>query len=264
MRLKVVIGDEEEEIKIKDDYRRYFISFVKMSFEDNFDKIYSKKIVKPFTFSVFLGKNFKKEKEEMIISPPVNLIFSTGDFEIFTQFFNGVMKMKEENKGIKIGGGKILRIKNLFLMKPAEITSSSAIFKTVETCILTNPDEDAKNFKRWFITPKDNLDEFNRIFEKRMNQKYEIIKGRKISAKIRLIPLGDEERQRLVRKGVIPGSFNHESIKEVYVKHYGGFMRGFKGVFYLEGNPEMLQFVYDYGLGVRTGQGFGLIDILQK
>lgn len=264
MRLSVIMGDEGEEIKVKSDYRRYFISFVKMAFSDNFDKIYSGKSVKPFTFSVFLGKNFKTEKDKVRISLPVKFIFSTGDFEIFAQFYNGVMKMKKENNGINLGGGKILRIKKFFLERPIQITSSSAIFRTVEICILTNPDEDAKNFKRWFITPKDNLDEFNRIFEKRMNQKYEMIKGRKISAKIRLIPLGDEERQKLVCEGVIPPHFNHESIKDVYVRHYGGFLRGFKGVFYLEGEPEMLQFVYDYGLGVRTGQGFGLIDILQK
>ena len=105
---------------------------------------------------------------------------------------------------------------------------------------------------------------FNRVFEERMNQKYEIIKGRKISARVRLIPLEDREKENLILQGVISPFFGQESIREVYVKHYGGVLRGFKGVFYLEGEPEMLQFVYDYGLGVKTGQGFGLIDILQR
>jgi CRISPR-associated endoribonuclease Cas6 len=53
-------------------------------------------------------------------------------------------------------------------------------------------------------------------------------------------------------------------MKEVLVKHYNGYVRGFKGVFELSGSPEILQFVYDYGFGIRTGQGFGLLELVKE
>ncbi|MEN3046978.1 MAG: CRISPR-associated endoribonuclease Cas6 [Candidatus Hydrothermales bacterium] len=44
----------------------------------------------------------------------------------------------------------------------------------------------------------------------------------------------------------------------------GGFLKGFKGVFILESSSWMLQFIYDFGLGVRTGQGFGLLELISE
>jgi CRISPR-associated endoribonuclease Cas6 len=53
------------------------------------------------------------------------------------------------------------------------------------------------------------------------------------------------------------------STEEVLVKHYGGYVRGFLGEFKLyTDNPEVLKFVYQYGLGVRTGQGFGYLEVI--
>jgi len=57
--------------------------------------------------------------------------------------------------------------------------------------------------------------------------------------------------------------FEPISIEEVLVKHYGGYVRGFLGEFKLHtDNPEVLKFVYQYGLGVRTGQGFGYLEVV--
>ncbi|MEM7819043.1 MAG: CRISPR-associated endoribonuclease Cas6 [Candidatus Aenigmatarchaeota archaeon] len=110
-------------------------------------------------------------------------------------------------------------------------------------CILINPNKSAKNLKEWFIILEDDLKRFNEVLNIRMLQKYEIIKGKKIEAEIEFIPL------------------EGESIKEIYVKHYGGDLKGFKGVFLLKFHLDMLQFIYDYGLGVKTGQGFGLSEV---
>ncbi|MEN3045122.1 MAG: CRISPR-associated endoribonuclease Cas6 [Candidatus Hydrothermales bacterium] len=68
----------------------------------------------------------------------------------------------------------------------------------------------------------------------------------------------------LIRQGKLSSIFKDRSIEEVYVKHYGGFLKGFKGVFILESSPWMLQFIYDFGLGVRTGQGFGLLELISE
>jgi CRISPR-associated endoribonuclease Cas6 len=36
----------------------------------------------------------------------------------------------------------------------------------------------------------------------------------------------------------------------------------FEGIFSLNGEPEDLQFLYDAGMGIRRGQGFGMLELL--
>ncbi len=89
---------------------------------------------------------------------------------------------------------------------------------------------------------------FNDVLKKRTNDRFERIKGRKGSFEIESKPLMGYK----------------DSIKETVVKHYGAYLRGFRGFFWLEGDEEILQFVYDFGLGVRIGQGFGMIEVIKE
>jgi len=249
MRLKVTFGEREEIIEISRDYRRFLISFIKSVFAQSgkYEALYSKKNLKPFTFSVFLGERFtipeEADKEKITVSSPFHLIFSTGDLEIFSSFYNGLLDMKKKGLGLSFGNS-IFPISGLFLNRFIKIGGSSAVFKSLGICILTNPEEKAKDFRRWYITPKDDLEKFNYVLNLRMHQKYELLTGRRLQTEIEFIPLGDD------------------SIKEICVRHYNGYLRGFKGQFILRSHPEMLQFIYDYGLGVRTGQGFGLLEVV--
>jgi len=47
-------------------------------------------------------------------------------------------------------------------------------------------------------------------------------------------------------------------------QHYGGKITSIRGNITLAGYPASLQFLYDYGLGVRTGQGFGLLEVVKQ
>jgi len=47
-------------------------------------------------------------------------------------------------------------------------------------------------------------------------------------------------------------------------QHYGGKLTTVQGEIVLTGKPELLQFIYDFGLGVRGGQGFGLVEVLNR
>ncbi|MGQ9618788.1 MAG: CRISPR-associated endoribonuclease Cas6 [Candidatus Aminicenantia bacterium] len=50
-------------------------------------------------------------------------------------------------------------------------------------------------------------------------------------------------------------------MSETFIRYYNCFIREHRWVFWLEGDKEILQFVYDYGLGVRTGQGFCMLEV---
>ncbi len=239
MRIKVLL-ESKNNLTLPKDYRRYFISFLKKVFEKaGLYEIYEIKKYRPYTFSVWLGENFMIDKE-VYTDTKISLLFSSGDPVIITNFYNGVLKLKKEKyKPI----GEDVDIKNIKLLQYKTIISNKVIFRTIGVCVLNNPQASKKDFKTWYITPFDDLDMFNEILYQRTNDRFKFITGRKDAHPIRFNVLENYQ------------------LKEVIVRHYNGYVRGFKGVFELEGSPEILQFVYDYGLGIRTGQGFGLLEI---
>lgn len=237
---------------IDSDYRRYFISFFKSIFTEagKFENLYSSKVFKPFVFSVYLGKNFKilkdKGMDKIQLDLPFHVIFSTGDIQIFTDFYNGVLEYKRKNRILKIGNLEV-DITNVFLEKIKNINSDSVIFKTLGVCVLPDSDKlDGDVYSRYIFPDNYNIDKFNRNLSELTLKRYFFIKGIKPSRRMRF------------SKDI---NFTPIDIKCVYVRHYGGFIRGFRGTFKLEADPQILQFIYDYGLGVRTGQGFGLVEI---
>jgi CRISPR-associated endoribonuclease Cas6 len=41
-------------------------------------------------------------------------------------------------------------------------------------------------------------------------------------------------------------------------------MSAFVGTFKLKSEPEILQLIYDVGLGVRRSQGFGMLEVVRQ
>lgn len=228
------------------DYRRFFISLLKRIFNTSEldENIYNKKEYKPYTFSVWLGKEFEIEKE-IKNCDILSLFFSSGDPVIVTHFYNGALALKKQG-GITFNKHN-LTITDILLLPYQKINSPSVLFKTIGVSVLNDPSADKKDFKKWYIIPDDNLERFNECLRQRTNSRYQFI-----SRKAGVQPI----------KLVLSPEFS--IIKETIVEHYGGYVRGFRGIFKLEGSPEILQFVYDYGLGIRTGQGFGLLEILKQ
>lgn len=241
------------------DYRNYFISFLKSVFAKAgvFNSLYEAKRTKPLVFSVWLGDKFEIEGERIHLGDRIYLLFSTGDPSILTYFYNGVIYIKERNETILLGRTN-LKIENITLQPLKKIMGRKILCKTKGISVLTNPEASARNFKNWYIIPNDDIELFNKVLKKRTNERFERIKGKKGNFQIELKPLTDEEFKSLKKER---GNFE-KPINETIVKHYGAYLRGFRGFFFLEGDGEILQFVYDYGLGVRTGQGFGMIDLL--
>ncbi|MEN3046977.1 MAG: hypothetical protein ABDH49_08410 [Candidatus Hydrothermales bacterium] len=161
------------------------------------------------------------------VNPPFNLIFSTGDTEIFSHFYNGVLQIKKENDGLRLSK-RVFPIRRIHLNKDIKIKSSCAIFKTVGIYVLNNPEEDPKNFEDWFIVPEEeNLEKFNSVLQERMLKKYKLIKGKRVKTDLRLTSLSQIETSILIRQGKLSPAFKDKSIKKVYIRHYGGFFKRF-------------------------------------
>lgn len=244
MRLKLTFKGNEP-FNLTRDYRRFFISLLKRTFQASEldENIYNKKEYKPYTFSVWLGKEFEIEKE-IKNCDTLSLLFSSGGPVIITNFYNGALTLKKQ--GGMLFNKHNLTITEILLLPYQKINASSVLFKTIGVSVLNDPTADKKDFKKWYIIPDDDLEKFNKCLLQRTNSRYQYITQKAGVQQIRLVLLPE-----------FP-------IKETIVEHYGGYVRGFRGIFKLEGSPEILQFVYDYGLGIRTGQGFGLLEIIKQ
>jgi CRISPR-associated endoribonuclease Cas6 len=277
LRFKVTLGTKVDgEVVISNDYRRRFISFLKKAFREG-DKKVSNRIYpegrnpapkrrKPFTFSVYLGKSFKASKDAILTSPPYQFLFSTGDPIIATVFYNGVLKLKSSDYSLDMSaltGSKYhLQIEDISLEKEEVIKGNAVFFKTKQPVILTHPDK-GRNDENYYLTPEN--DEWVEILNRRLKEDYFRVTGRELKGDIGFLHvLNTEPLKQLVAWGKLDKSFIENPIKVTKIKHYGGYLKGFKGLFLLCGPRELLQFVYQYGMGIRTGQGFGYLDILAQ
>ncbi len=230
----ILTFSRDEAITIPADYRRRFISLLKEALMDEYPDLYKNGVIKPYTFAVVLnmGSKFSKEKVQNVRT--VIFKFSTGSGDIFGSVLNFAIRMI--NKGGGISFGKDAPTFPLREINTKIETPKGKRFKTLSPIVVNNPSGNPKNPKEHFIIPRENGYE-ERLFET-LKERMEGITG-KTPYKL---------------------EFKADKVKEVFVKHYGGFVRGFVGSFEVEADPETLRFIYDYGLGIRTGQGFGMVD----
>ena len=237
MRFRVrLVRATEDSLPISLDYRRRFISLLKKIFGEEFEE----ERPKPYTFAVYLGKSAKIEREHIKDVEAINLRFSTGDSETAISFYNGTLRLIKENYLHDMNpklGSVYFRIVDVDVEKENEPTG---FFKTLSPVVVERA-VNSKNPKEKYATPKDR--DFMWWLLENTQRRYRSIVGKDLELKT--------------------FEFEPISIKEEFIKHYGGYIRSFLGRFrlYTE-SKELLKFVYQYGLGVRTGQGFGYLECM--
>ncbi len=223
-----------EPAKIRIDYRSRFISLLKKIFgSDDF----SKESARPYTFAVYFGKEARIRGEHFTGVKGINFRFSTGDSVVVARFYNGILRLKKEDYVHSIGTGKFY----IELIKPEKERTLNGLFKTLSPIVVerigySNP----KDPKDRYITPLEKG--FEESLLENVMRRYEAILGKELKV----------------------NSFRFEPIrvKKEVIKHYGGVIRGFIGTFKLVSDSEnVLRFIYQYGLGLRTGQGFGYVEV---
>ena len=291
---------ENVSLTITKDYRRKFISFLKKTFEvadgEFWRKLYSFReeagtgrkirLRKPFTFSVYLGKSFRIEKSFIEASLPFEFLFSTGDPLVASYFYNGVKKLMYEgytlpNLFIEMPsressssqgstddasfGGCVepsegsdnfpkLGIVDLSLAREDVIFENTVVFKTKQPILLTDPSRSRKD-RDFYLVPEphnfgsEKTKRWKEVLCQRVFESYEWITGKKLPDNLKKF---DVE------------FFSPGSLRTTRVCHYGVYIPAFKGIFKASGSVELLNFVYQYGIGVKTGEGFGMLDVIAQ
>jgi CRISPR-associated endoribonuclease Cas6 len=230
--------DESQIVEIPIDFRRHFISFVKSILSDTpfFHRFeMDKPGYSPYVFGVSFNRVIEKsgESKSLIVKPPIIMTFSTGLFNLLAEACNGAIELKQ--KPTILG----LYLTDVNLRSFRKIRDEKACFRLVGHAVFRGESKyiDASDLEG--IEESINTHLQNRIafFGQQYGDQFpSIIK------KIKLV--------------------NHYHLRKSVCRHYGGQLTTVQGNLTLAGEPELLQFIYDFGIGVRTGQGFGLTEVV--
>ena len=233
---------ELEKSSLPKDYRRIILSYIKKSLTEILDgRYYSQyfkdNIQKDFCFSLKLPKA-KFTKDEIILEDNSIKVLFTSDDRQKTGLLLQQAFMKQKNKKFLITNQNSITLKQIHQQREQKITSSKVIFKTYGLCIRDHNKE----------TNKDNHYVYS---DEKFNEQLKVVLKNQIS-------------QTGFSKDIVDSiKFSPINCKKVLVKHYDTYVYTTVGSFLLEGNPLLLQYLYDVGMGSRNTM-FGYLDLLTQ
>lgn len=243
MRVKVILKSTNgsDFFSIDKDFRMSFISFFKSIFDGSpkFKELYgNKKQFSPFCSSLYLGKILGFKDNGIQFKPNSTLFFSTGEYDIYSYYINGCLFFKNDNRTIGFGNNQELSISKILPIPDAKPQTKKIVIKSMSPMVVQNACASTKDFDNYYLTPekKEFQDMINIITQKRMKH------------------LGFYNYNNI---DIYPIKFRTE-----HPKHFGGYLKASKGIFEISSSVETLQFLYDYGIGNRTGQLFGMFEVL--
>lgn len=224
------------------DYRRIFMSLIKSVFT-NYDPLLctylygtqeEKKIVyKPFTFFVRFHDYEGIDEKRILCGNRLSFTFSSNDEKLFVAFYNGLL----QGKKIVIGKNYpiVFTLKGIHLLPEKKITSEKVMFKTIAPVLVNITGND------FYLLPSQ--PEFPDAFKKNIT----------IQATCFHINCNEDMIQ-----------YKIDAMKRLCVSHFKQTMTSWLGKFTLEAPIDVLQMIYDTGLGIRRSQGFGLLEIIRQ
>lgn len=233
---------ELEKNSLPKDYRRIILSYIKKSLSEILDGRYYSQyfkdtIQKDFCFSVQLPKSKFTKDEIELQENSIKVLFTSDDRQktglLLQQAF-----MKQKNKKFLISNQNSITLKQIHQQKEQKIINSKAIFKTYGLCVREHNRE----------TNKDNHYVYN---DEKFNEQLKVVIKNQIS-------------QVGFSKDIVGSiKFTPINCKKVLSKHYNTYVDTTVGTFLLEGNPLLLQYLYNVGMGSRNTM-FGYLDLVTQ
>jgi len=237
MRFKMYFTLENTRVPI--DYRRSILSFIKLSLseysEEFFKKYYNQKdnIVKPYAFSVFF-RNPKINAEEVIVDDKrFELNMTIEDYETAIMFYNAFNNQRLKKFSIDRNSWILQKI---VLIPEKKICDEKIIIKFQSPLC---------------VRLRENNKDYYYSYE---NEKF--LEVLKINIK-----------EQLKRSNVALDSVDNFKIvpikpKKVIIKFYEKQIECSTGIFELDGDVELLNYLYNAGMGSKHSAGFGMFQVV--
>jgi len=194
--------------------------------------LYEKRHFKLFTFSRLFGR-YKIIDNEICFEPEINFYVSSPIDQVIKEIAETLLK-----NGFLILGQNKLEVVNIYFPKMPNITNKVKIRMlspvTIYSTLLT-PDGKKKTY---YYSPFE--EEFRNLISSNAKKKYFLLFHKVIKSGIRIEPV---------------------KVREVIVVYKNIVVKGWLGIFELEGSKKLIKTVYDAGLGSKNSQGFGMFDL---
>lgn len=244
MRFALTLELEKKNFPI--DYRRLILSYIKNALSKcnngkYYEKFFKDTIQKDYCFCVALPKVKFNKNYIQLESNEIEILFSTEDkdktgFILFSAF------IAQKNKPYPLENDNFMTLKNIRNRKKEEIVNSKAVFKTAIGSGICVRDHDRKS----------NKDIYYVYTDKEFREKLKVVLNNK------LIKFG------FATDEIDEIKVNPLSCKKIVVKHYGKYIDVTTGMFEIQANNKILQYLYNSGVGSRTSSGFGMIDLVTQ
>jgi CRISPR-associated endoribonuclease Cas6 len=247
-----------DQLVIPSDYRRNILSLIKEAINPNqastdiYEKYYVKEArkMKPFTFSVsFITDTAHNEKGFLCLSEPwLNLHFSASDPVFLIYVYNGLVQLKKDYPlfpGLKAKAG------HFNLEQQKIIRDHEVRFRTFSPILVRDTGEGRKT--------QDYLTVESPVFMDRLYHSVRYMCSKLLD--------GDYKLAR--------NDFSAEFInsKTVRINHYykdkdalrdskKELIEATTGTIKIKAPANVLQLIYDAGIGAKRSQGFGMLEIL--
>ncbi|MGK9475606.1 CRISPR-associated endoribonuclease Cas6 [Melioribacter sp. OK-6-Me] len=222
---------------IPKNYGRGFISLIKKLLEAGdslqFNLYYNEPKLKPFTFGTYFPMLRGKEGDKLNVGKIVKLNFSTSSVQLATSIYNGFLKVKEHTWQNNVSSINFKPVRaNL---QPVKIIDKEEItVKTLSPLLVNNLGDSNK-----FLLPGEEG----------------FLEGLEFSVR-------ECAREYLNESTDFTFQFEVKDYKKRILYHYQK-MPGIIGIFKIKSKPQILQMIYDIGLGVHRSQGFGLLEVVK-
>lgn len=236
--LKLDFTLENPELPLELD--RLLVSFLKAStskystgfYESLYDK--TKSVMKPFTFAYFLPGAIFKENKILLKDNQFTMFFSNADLAQMILFFNSFQTMKFQGYPMKNNSMTLTSVRT---QKRQEIKETEIIIKLQSSLIVRRHETETN--KDYYYTCNDS--EFETVLKENIKFFLE-----KMS-----LPISTDGFSVLPVKG-----------KKVVANVFGRKVDASIGIYKLCGSPELLNVLYQAGLGARRSEGHGKFEII--
>lgn len=237
MRLKLYFTLENSKLPI--DYRRSIISFIKLSLseynEDYFKRYYNERdnIIKPYAFSVFFKKPKIDSQEIIVEDRNFEINFTVEDCEIAIILYNGFNNQRHKKFSIHQNSWTL---QNISMLPEKEIKANSINIK-FQSPLCVRGRQDKKDYYYSY-----EHEDFENILKINIKEQLKITNfPETIVDSFKIIPI---------------------EAKKVIIKFYEKQIECSTGIFQMEGDIELLNYLYKAGMGSRHSEGFGMFQVL--
>ncbi len=215
------------------------------------------KKAKNFTFNISLPPRREIRKERFLVDDSIeiedivfhfpddstaSMFVCSPDYRLITALYNGMLKIREYDFKNHI----TLVLERVFMLKTKKITADEVVFKTHAPVLV---EDEAGNP----VLPFE-LKRFQAHLNAIQDRLLKDIRGYGLKRELIFIPIKIKKQ---VVKHTLSG-FREKTGKPFMV------FTCFEGTFRLSGEPQDLQAIYEAGMGLRRGQGFGMVELLTQ